>query len=103
MIPRYTLPGMGAIWGDEARFEAMLQVEIAVARAQVARGLVPAPALAAIEARAAVDVARIAEIERTTDHDVIAFVRRPASACSVAATRSWAPSSGEPGPRPIRS
>src|SRR5207247_3064694 len=78
MIPRYTLPEMGAIWTDQARFEAMLRVEKAVSRAQAARGLVPAAAVAAIEARATVDVGRIAEIERTTDHDVIAFVSQVA-------------------------
>ena len=78
MIPRYTLPEMGALWGDEARFGAMLRVEIAVARAQAGRGLIPAAALEAIEARASVDVARIAEIEQTTDHDVIAFVSQVA-------------------------
>ncbi len=74
MIRRYTLAEMGALWSDEARFEQMLRVEIAVARAQARRGLVPAAALEAIETRARVDVERIAEIERTTDHDVIAFV-----------------------------
>jgi adenylosuccinate lyase len=74
MIPRYTLPEMGAVWTDRARFEAMLRVEVAVSRAQAARGLVPAGAADAIAAKAAVDVDRIAEIERTTDHDVIAFV-----------------------------
>ena len=52
MIRRYTLPEMGAVWTDRARFEQMLRVEIAVARAQAKRGLVPADALAAIEARA---------------------------------------------------
>jgi adenylosuccinate lyase len=78
MIPRYTLPEMGALWTEGARFEAMLRVEIAVARAQVARGTVPAGALRAIEARAKVDVDRIAEIEKTTDHDVIAFVSQVA-------------------------
>jgi adenylosuccinate lyase len=78
VIPRYTLPAMGAIWTDRARFERMLEVEIAVCRAQSARGAVPPAALAAIEARAAVDVDRIAEIERTTDHDVIAFVSQVA-------------------------
>ena len=78
MIPRYTLPEMAAVWNDEARFAAMLRVEIAVARAQVARGLVPAEALARIETHARIDVARIAEIERTTDHDVIAFVSQVA-------------------------
>jgi adenylosuccinate lyase len=78
MIRRYTLPEMGAIWSETARYEQMLRVEIAVARAQVGRGLVPAEALAAIEARATVDVERIAEIEQTTDHDVIAFVSQVA-------------------------
>ena len=78
MIRRYTLPEMGAVWTDRARFEQMLRVEIAVARAQSKRGLVPAGALAAIEEHAAVDVDRIAEIEATTDHDVIAFVSQVA-------------------------
>jgi adenylosuccinate lyase len=78
MIPRYTLPEMGAVWTERARFEGMLRVEIAVARAQAARGLVPADALATIEEKAAVDPERIAEIERTTDHDVIAFVSQVA-------------------------
>jgi adenylosuccinate lyase len=78
VIRRYTLPEMGAIWTDRARFEAMLRVELAVSRAQLARGAVPADALAAIEARAAVDPERIAEIEKTTDHDVIAFVSQVA-------------------------
>jgi adenylosuccinate lyase len=78
MIRRYTLAEMGALWSEAARFEQMLKVEIAVARAQVGRGLVPADALAAIESRARVDVERIAEIEQTTDHDVIAFVSQVA-------------------------
>jgi adenylosuccinate lyase len=74
VIPRYTLPEMAAIWSDEARFGAMLRVELAVARAQVRRGQVPADALNVIEGRARIDVPRIAKLERTTDHDVIAFV-----------------------------
>jgi adenylosuccinate lyase len=49
-----------------------------VARVQAARGLIPAGALATIEARARVDVGRIAEIEQSTDHDVIAFVSQVA-------------------------
>jgi adenylosuccinate lyase len=39
VIRRYTLPEMGAIWSEAARFEQMLRVEIAVTRAQAARGL----------------------------------------------------------------
>jgi adenylosuccinate lyase len=80
MIRRYTLPEMGAIWTEEARFEAMLRVELAVSRAQAARGTVPAAALAALESRSRIDVERISEIERTTDHDVIAFVSQVAEA-----------------------
>jgi adenylosuccinate lyase len=78
MIRRYTLPEMGALWSDEARFGRMLEVEIAVCRAQARRGMVPASALATIEAKAVVNVARINEIEQTTDHDVIAFVSQVA-------------------------
>ena len=78
MIRRYTRAEMGAVWSEEARFAAMLRVELAVAKAQVARGTVPPEANAAIERRARLDVDRIAEIERTTDHDVIAFVSQVA-------------------------
>jgi len=69
---------MAAIWSETARFERMLEVELAVVRAQVARGQVPADALVAIESRAEIDLKRIAEIEKTTDHDVIAFVSQVA-------------------------
>jgi adenylosuccinate lyase len=78
VIRRYTRPEMGAVWSEEARFAAMLRVELAVAKAQVARGMVPGEAHAAISRRARVDVDRIAEIEKTTDHDVIAFVSQVA-------------------------
>ena len=78
MIRRYTLPEMAAIWSEQARFEHILRVELAVARAQAARGLIPAAALEALESKAKIDVDRIAEIERTTDHDIIAFVSQVA-------------------------
>ena len=78
MIRRYTLPEMAKIWSDQARFEQILRVELEVARAQAARGLIPAAVLEAMETRATVDVDRIAEIERTTDHDIIAFVSQVA-------------------------
>ena len=78
MIRRYTLAEMAAIWSEAARFEHILRVELAVARAQAARGVIPAAALEAIESKATIDVDRIAEIERTTDHDIIAFVSQVA-------------------------
>jgi adenylosuccinate lyase len=79
LIARYTLAEMGAIWSEQARFEQILRVELAVARAQASRGLIPAAALEALETRATIDVDRIAEIERTTDHDIIAFVSQVAA------------------------
>jgi len=73
MIPRYTHPEMGRIWSDQRRYETWLLVETAAAEAMAAAGLVPADAARDIRERGAFDIARIDEIERTTQHDVIAF------------------------------
>ena len=74
MIDRYTRPEMGRIWSQEARYESWLQVELAVCEVYARRGLIPADALGRIKAGARVSVARIAEIEATTRHDVVAFL-----------------------------
>ncbi len=73
MIPRYTHPEMGAIWSEQRRYETWLEVELAAADAMADAGIVPADAADELRARAAFDIARIEEIERTTQHDVIAF------------------------------
>jgi adenylosuccinate lyase len=73
MIARYTHPEMGRIWSDQRRYETWLLVETAAAEAMAAAGLVPADAARDIRERGAFDIARIEEIERTTQHDVIAF------------------------------
>ncbi len=73
MISRYTHPEMGRIWTDERRYDAWLAVETAAAEAMAAAGLIPADAAADIRARGGFDIARIEEIEATTQHDVIAF------------------------------
>jgi len=74
MIERYTLPEMGAVWSEQAKMQAWLDVEIAAVKAWNKLGKVPDEAVAEIEAKAAFDVARVAEIEATTNHDVIAFL-----------------------------
>lgn len=74
MIDRYTRPEMGAIWTPESRFRRMLDVEIAVAETQAELGLIPSEAAKLIRKKGAFSVARIDEIEKTTRHDVIAFV-----------------------------
>ncbi|MBU2848072.1 adenylosuccinate lyase [Acidithiobacillus ferriphilus] len=74
MIERYTRPEMGALWTQDAKYQAWLDVELAACRALAVRGQIPADALAEIEAKAAFDSARIAEIELEVKHDVIAFL-----------------------------
>src|ERR671920_1217322 len=73
MINRYTLPEMGALWSERNKFQKWLDVEIAVCEVHAEMGVIPREALAEIKARASFTVERINEIERTTDHDVIAF------------------------------
>ncbi len=73
MIERYTLPEMGAIWSQQNKFQKWLDVEIAVCEVHVEDGIIPKNALEQIKTKAAFTVERINEIEKTTDHDVIAF------------------------------
>jgi adenylosuccinate lyase len=73
MIPRYTRPEMGAVWSDQRRFETWLEVELAATDALAEAGVVPAADARTLRERATFDIARIQEIEETTQHDVIAF------------------------------
>jgi adenylosuccinate lyase len=74
MIERYSRPEMARIWSQEAKYEHWLRVELAVCEVYARRGVIPGDALNRIKARAKVDPHRIDEIERTTRHDVIAFL-----------------------------
>ncbi len=74
MIERYTRPEMGVLWDVEHRFGKMLEVETQVALVQAELGIIPKAAAKTIRAKGAFSVKRIHEIERTTKHDVIAFV-----------------------------
>lgn len=74
MIERYSRPQMAAVWSERRKIDAWLAVEVAVADAWHQRGRVPADAIARIRT-ASCDLDRMREIERETDHDVIAFVR----------------------------
>ncbi len=69
---------MAALWTPEARLRRWRDVELAALAGMVEEGIAPREALLACEARAGdfseADVARIDEIERTTKHDVIAFL-----------------------------
>jgi adenylosuccinate lyase len=74
VIERYTRPQMGGIWSQEHKIQQWLAVEIAVSEAWARRGRVPADAMEKIR-DAHCDLERMQEIERETDHDVIAFLR----------------------------
>src|SRR5690349_9962052 len=73
MIEGYTLPEMGAVWSLQNKFQKWLDVEIVVCEVHAEDGVIPKDALEEIKAKAAFTVERINEIEKTTDHDVIAF------------------------------
>jgi adenylosuccinate lyase len=64
---------MGALWSEQNKFQKWLDVEIAVCEVHAEMGTIPREALEEIKSRAQFSVERINEIEKTTDHDVIAF------------------------------
>jgi len=78
VIPRYSRQEMSSLWSDVARLRRWRDVELAALEGMVEHGLVPREALQDCLARAGdfteADAARIEEIERTTKHDVIAFL-----------------------------
>ncbi|MCY1080769.1 adenylosuccinate lyase [Archangium lansingense] len=78
MIPRYSRKEMSSLWSDVARLRRWRDVELAALEGMVEHGIAPREALDDCLARAGdfteADAARIEEIERTTKHDVIAFL-----------------------------
>jgi adenylosuccinate lyase len=74
VIGRYTLPEIGAVWSEEAKYRAWLEVELAVSRARAQLGEIPTQEVEELTEKAVFTVERIHEIERETEHDVIAFV-----------------------------
>ncbi len=74
MIERYSRPEMSRIWELENKYAKWLEVELLACEAHAARGRIPGDALKRIREKAAFDVARIDEIEKTVKHDVIAFL-----------------------------
>lgn len=74
MIDRYATAEMSAIWSDSARFSRWQEIEVTVCEVRAERGEIPREAAAAIRQRARFDVTRVLEIERTVQHDVIAFL-----------------------------
>ncbi len=74
MIPRYTRAGMARIWDDANRFDIWRRIEVLAAEGWHRLGGIPDADMDAIREKAAFDIARIDEVERTVKHDVIAFL-----------------------------
>jgi len=74
VIERYTLPEMGKIWTENAKFQSWLKVEIAACEANCSLGKIPKKALQEIRLKAKFEESRIKEIEKEVKHDVIAFL-----------------------------
>jgi adenylosuccinate lyase len=75
MIDRYTTPELRELWSMHARTQRWLQVEIAVCEGLERFSIIPEGVTGRIRAQARFDLARMAEIEKETRHDVMAFVK----------------------------
>jgi adenylosuccinate lyase len=75
VIPRYTLPGMGAVWSEEAKLRHWLRIEILACEAWAELGRIPPEDVAAIRERVSATPERVAEVEQVTNHDLAAFVQ----------------------------
>jgi len=74
LIGRYSLPQMEEIWSEENKYKKWLEIEIAVCKAKAELGEIPKKAAKKIENNSKLDLERIKEIEKTTRHDMLAFI-----------------------------
>src|SRR3989338_846406 len=74
MISRYTLPKMRDVWSEENRFRKMAEIELIACEAMAKYGIIPKKAYSNIKDKLKFDVDRIKEIEKETNHDVVAFL-----------------------------
>lgn len=74
MIPRYSRDVMTNIWSPENKYQKWLDVEVLACEAMNKLGKIPKSALKNIKGKVSINISRIDEIEKTTKHDVIAFL-----------------------------
>jgi adenylosuccinate lyase len=87
MIQRYSRAEMRNIWTEQRKLEIWLQIELLAAEALVQQGIVPKADFEQMKAKAAFNVDRCKELERTLNHDVIAFTTNVAENINSAASR----------------
>ncbi|HEX3798846.1 MAG TPA: adenylosuccinate lyase [Verrucomicrobiae bacterium] len=87
MIQRYSRAEMRDIWSEQRKLEIWLQIELLASEALTKQGLVPKKDFAQMKARAAFNLERCKELERTLNHDVIAFTTNVAENIGAPASR----------------
>jgi adenylosuccinate lyase len=87
MIQRYSRPAMREIWSEQRKLEIWLQIELLASEALAQDGLVPKRDLQQMKARARFSLDRCKELERTLNHDVIAFTTNVAENIGAPASR----------------
>ena len=85
MIERYSLPGMRSVWTEQRKLEIWLEIETLACEAMAELGTIPKEDAATIRAKGAFDINSVREIEKRTNHDVIAFIEDVASRVGPAA------------------
>ena len=74
MIDRYSLPEMRSLWSEQRKLQIWLEIEILACEAMAEFGSIPKEDAAAIRRTATFDIENVHEIEKRTNHDVIAFL-----------------------------
>jgi len=85
VIERYSLPEMKALWSDQRKLEIWLEIETLACEAMAELGQIPAEDARTIRERGGFDIQEVLEIEKRTNHDVIAFLENVASRVGPAA------------------
>src|SRR5215471_13456292 len=87
MIQRYSRPEMRELWSEQRKLQIWLQIELLASEALCVEGLVPKKDFAQMKQRAKFDIERCKELERTLNHDVIAFTTNVAENIGAPASR----------------
>src|SRR5205807_3039474 len=85
VIDRYSRPQMRDIWADQRKFQIWLEIELLACDAMAELGQIPKQDAAEIRKRARFSIPEILEIEKRTNHDVIAFLENVAASVGPAA------------------
>jgi adenylosuccinate lyase len=85
VIDRYSRPQMSQIWSDERKYQIWLEIEVLACEAMAELGQIPKQDAAEIRKKARFSIPEILEIEKRTNHDVIAFLENVAASVGPAA------------------